>query len=129
LQPDSSKSISITIVDDPNLQRNSGGFTDAELRDFKKDIARDLLLQEMSPGEFIITRGFLNNFPAVFITFKTTQKIYDIQMEGQGYQVYFISDGKIYAIAAAMPSELYTTKEKKRIKNVINSFVFEKAFQ
>lgn len=126
VKADSGKAISVIVEDFLNIELQNKALTQQELNDQKKQIIDVMKLQNIEPTNIEIQNGFLNNFPAIIITFNSIARSQTVEIEYAHKQIHCINDSKLYNISISMPDAFYDNNENKRLNRVIESFVFEK---
>lgn len=126
VQADSGKSITLLVEDYPDMKLKNRTLNQQELSEQKLQFIEILKIQNIQPTNLKIENGYLNNFPALIITFNSIARSQTMEIEYAHKQIHCINDGRLYNIAVSMPNVLFDNKEIKRINRVIESFVFEK---
>jgi tetratricopeptide (TPR) repeat protein len=121
-QPDSGKTIGVIIIDYPNQKMKDKILTEKE----KQDIIESLKLQGITPTNFKVERGWLNNFPANIMTYNFIKRDDTYEIPFMVKQISCTTDGVMYSLSISMPSAFYTEEEENRIYKVIASFYFVK---
>jgi hypothetical protein len=99
--------------------------TDSE---YKKQFIELLSLQNVVPENIEVTDGYLNNFPAKFITLKSLEKIGTLEIMYISKQILCFIEDKQYGLTLNIPADEYDSEIVKLWNRYIGSFKFEFAY-
>lgn len=121
-QSDSGKTIGVLIIEYPNQKMKDKVPTEKD----KQEIIESLKLQGITPNDFKIERGWLNNFPANITTYNFIKRDDKYEVSYMMKQINCTTNNIMYCLSISMPSVFYTESEESRIYKVISSFYFQK---
>lgn len=118
--------ISVTVKNIPEADESSNNiFENMPVDEYAKIMKEALAIQNLQPEDFEIEKGYLNNFPAYLIQFKTNQLSGNENMIYLSKQVQCNFEGKVYQLNMNIPLKMYDQKIEKEWKRVIQSYNFE----
>ncbi len=123
VQPDSGKSFLVLVSDYPNFKLKEGEITDKQLQEDKINAIAIFKSKNMTPQNYQVVKGYLNNFPASIATFTTEVKSQTDVLTYKYKHISCFKGGLLYNLTISMPSVFWTNDENKRINRVIESFV------
>lgn len=130
LERSKSVAISVTVKHLPTQVKNPNNiFESTANEDHEKLINKMLEIQNMKPVvNFKIEKGYLNNFPAYFISFSSETKSGTTIYKMYSKQIQCYCNSKIYQVNMNIPENMYDAQMETIYSRVYNSFNFEIAY-